>query len=106
MFAKIYILFDLVHANKAQVVKTLKGKSGVSMVEALEGPPDVIMVIDASHRQRAAEYFMNILDSIGGMIENLRMIPVIELSEKKSHTNLGRSQTVRGRFREEIAEYV
>jgi len=53
-------------------------------VDVLEGPPDLIAVIEASGRQKTAEYLMDIMGSVNGMTENLRVLPVRILGEKEA----------------------
>jgi hypothetical protein len=72
---RVYVLLDLVHTDITQVARLLRGKCGVTAVDVLEGPPDLLMVIEAPERQRAAEYLMDVLDSVGGMTEDLRVMP-------------------------------
>ncbi|MFW6102533.1 MAG: hypothetical protein ACOC6O_02630, partial [Chloroflexota bacterium] len=63
MSARIYILFDLVHANSAQVARIFHGKPGLAEIDVLDGSPSIMMVIEASEKLKAAEYLVNILDS-------------------------------------------
>lgn len=37
----------------------------------LDGPPTIIMVIEAPERLKAGDYLVDILDSVEGMTENL-----------------------------------
>ena len=58
MSAKVYILLDLVNVDSEQVARTLRSKSGVTTVDVLEGPPDLLVVIEAPQRQKAGECLM------------------------------------------------
>lgn len=84
MLARVYVLLDMVHADSAEVARILRGKGGVAEIDMLEGPPDIIMIIEAPNRKKAAEYLTSILDSVDGMIENLHVLPVRKYSIKKS----------------------
>ena len=55
MNARVYILLDIVHGKSEYVIQALRGKPGVVMVDPLEGPPDVILVVEAPKRQKLAE---------------------------------------------------
>ena len=46
MNARVYILLDIVDGKAEQVVQVLQEIPGVVMVEALEGPPDMILVME------------------------------------------------------------
>lgn len=76
MSAKVYVLLDLVHARGAQVTRILRRKPGVAEIDVLDGQPSIMMVIEAPERLKAREYLVNVLDSVDGMIENLRVLPV------------------------------
>ena len=90
MSAKVYVFLDLVHADIEQVARTLRSKPGVATVDVLEGPPDLLTVIEAPQRQKAGECLMGLLDSIDGMIENLYMLPVQEPMGKRSKVETGK----------------
>jgi hypothetical protein len=60
---------------------------GVVRVEILDGPPDMIMTIVAPERQKAAEYLMDILDSLDGITEDLHVLPVRRYTERNLHRN-------------------
>jgi hypothetical protein len=57
------------------------------MIDVLEGPPDIITIIEAPERQKVTEYIMDILDSVDSICENLRVLPVRESVEKKPGRN-------------------
>jgi hypothetical protein len=88
MSAKVYVLLDLVHADSAQLAQILRGKPGVAEIDVLEGPPSIIMVVEAPERLKAGEYLVDILDSVDGMTENLRVLPVRQ-SVGKSPVEIG-----------------
>jgi hypothetical protein len=74
--AKVYVLLDLVHTDSVQLAQILRGKRGVAEIDVLEGPPSIIMIVEAPETLKAGEYFVDILDSVDGMTENLRVLPV------------------------------
>jgi hypothetical protein len=92
MPAKVYVLLDLVHSDSLRVTRILREKPGVAIVDVLEGPPDIIMTIEATERQEAAQYLMNALASVDDMTENLRVLPVHRSAGKKSHRDCKASQ--------------
>jgi len=76
MSAKVYVHLDLVQADSVQLAQILRGKPGVAEIDVLEGPPSIIMVVEAPGRLKAGEYLVDILDSVDGMTKNLRVLPV------------------------------
>ena len=76
MSAKVYVLLDLVSGEGDRVARILRGKPGVATVDTLEGPPDVLVVIEAPERQMAAECLMRILDSVDSVTNDFRVLPV------------------------------
>ena len=103
MSAKVYLLLDLVSADSEQVAQTLRSNPGVATVDVLEGPPDLLTVIEAPQRQKAAEYLMGLLDSVDGMIDNLRVLPVQEPTAKRSLVETGKRDTgLKRRMKEEV----
>jgi hypothetical protein len=103
MSAKVYLLLDLVNVDSEQVARTLRSKPGVVTVDVLEGPPDLLTVIEAPQRQKAAEYLMGLLDSVDGMIENLHVLPVQEHTGKRSSVETGKRDTgLERKLKEEV----
>jgi hypothetical protein len=74
MSAKAYVLLNVVH-EKQQVVRALRGKPGVLMVDVVEGPPDVVVVLGARGRQRLAKLTIEALASVETMTEGLQLLP-------------------------------
>jgi len=48
MGARVYILLNIVDGKAGQVAQVLQESPGVVMADALEGPPDVIIVVRAT----------------------------------------------------------
>ena len=49
------MLIDAVEGKAGQIAQMLRGQPGVKMVDLLEGPPDVIMMLQARSRQELVE---------------------------------------------------
>jgi len=92
MPAKVYVILDLVHTYSAHVAQILRTKPGVAQIDLLDGAPSIIMVIEAPERLKAGEYLVDVLDSVDGMIENLRVLPV-DQSLAKSPAKSARRMT-------------
>ena len=76
MSAKAYVLLNVVHEKQQQqVVRALRGKPGVLMVDVVEGPPDVVVLLGARGRQRLAKLTIEALASVETMTEGLQLLP-------------------------------
>ena len=51
-----------------------------------------VVTIKATGRQKAANYLMNVLDSVDGMTENLRVLPVREDAAQSGHQRAGKRE--------------
>ena len=72
---KVYILLDTVDGKAEQVVQVLQEIPGVVIVEALEGPPDVILVVEATERQHLAKLTVQALTLVETMTERIQLLP-------------------------------
>ena len=73
MGSRFYILLDIVDGKAEQVTQVLRQSPGVVMADTLEGPPDVIMVMETAERQQLAKLTMQALTSVGTMTEHVRL---------------------------------
>jgi hypothetical protein len=76
MSVRAYVLLRLAKGNPALVAQALRCKPGVLMADPLEGPPDVIVVVEAPERQKLADLTVRALSSVETMIENVRLLPI------------------------------
>jgi hypothetical protein len=83
MSAKVYILLNVSNRNSTRVIEMLKGQKGVTIADMLEGPPDIVLVIAAPDRQKLADRAIHAIASVEDMIENIRLLPAIAVSETK-----------------------
>jgi len=72
---KVYVLLDIVDGKAEQVVQVLQETPGVVMVETLEGPPNVIIVMEAAERQHLAKLTIQALTLVETMTERLQLLP-------------------------------
>ena len=75
MSARAYILLRTVEGKAERVAQTLRGEPGVVIADALERPPDVIMVVEASEREKLAELTIQALGSVEAMTEDVHLLP-------------------------------
>ena len=75
METRVYILLDVAENMADQVISTVRGGKGVTTADALDGPPDVILVLEARNRQRLAELTNRVLASVEAMTESITVLP-------------------------------
>jgi len=90
---KACILLDIVDGKIEQVVQILRETPGVVMVEALEGPPDVILVMAAAERQHLAKLTIRALALVETMTEHLCLLPA---RDRLNSTNAQKFSLVNG----------
>ncbi len=76
MSTKVYVLLDVKDGKAEQVAQVLRESPGVAMVDALEGPPDIIRVIEAEERQQLAKLTIQAVGSVETTTENVCLLPV------------------------------
>ena len=79
---KVYILLDIVDGKAEQVVHILQEIPGVLMVDALEGPPDIVVVIEAPEREQLAKWTIEALASVEMLTEQVRLLPIRDGSNR------------------------
>ena len=72
---RAYVLLDIMDGKAKQVPQVLRKSPGVVMAAAVEGPPDVIMVVEASDRQKLAGLTGQALAAVESMTENFLLLP-------------------------------
>ena len=75
MNAKVYVLLSVKEGKAEQAFQTLRSKAGVRLLDVLEGPPDVIMMVQARERRRLAEVTVEALASVENITEDLQLLP-------------------------------
>ncbi len=74
MSVRVYVLLDIVEGKSEYVVQMLRSRTGVVLVDSLEGRPDVIVVVEAPNRQGLAEALMPVIGCVDGITEDLRLL--------------------------------
>ncbi len=75
MIARAYVLLDIKDGKLGEVAKVLRAMSGVVLTDILEGPPDIIIAVEASEREKLAEFTVQALASVEDMTEDIRLLP-------------------------------
>ncbi len=71
---RVYALLDIAHGKAHEVADMLRNRPGVVLVDPLKGPPDLIMVIEASAREELVSLTLQALNSVESMTEGLRLL--------------------------------
>ncbi len=75
MGARAYLLLDVIDSRSGEVARVLRGRPGVVKADMLEGPPHVIVVVEAANRQELAELTVQVLASVETMTEHMQLLP-------------------------------
>jgi len=73
---RAYLLLHVAEEKSKEVARLLRQKPGVLMADIVEGPPDVIAIIEASERKVLADLTVQALSSVENMLENVRLLPI------------------------------
>ena len=98
MSARAYVLLDVVQGDPAEVVRALRGRTGVIMADVIEGPPDVVMVVEARGRHRLAELTIEALSAVENMTGDLKLLPVSANGSRYGHITATRADKSRNRM--------
>jgi len=79
---KVYVLLDMVDGKAEHVVQVLQEIPGVVMVETLEGPPDIVVLIEAPEREQLAKWTIDALASVEMLTEQVRLLPTRDGSNR------------------------
>ena len=61
---RAYMLLEVSDGKLESVVRALRSMAGIASLDILEGPPDVIMTIEAPGRKRLAELTVQALAAV------------------------------------------
>ena len=75
MSTRAYVLINSVEGKAPEVLTTLRGKPGIKFMDYLEGPPDIIVILQACTRQKLAELTNHVLYLVESLIENFQVLP-------------------------------
>ena len=92
MNAKVYVLLRVKEGKSEQAVHTLRSKAGVRLADVLEGPPDVIMMVQARERHHLADLTVEALASIEDITEDLQLLPTPDGCSAPALTKVLRSK--------------
>ena len=76
MSARAYILIDAVEGKAHEVVRILRRKAGVAFADCVQGPPDIVMGVEAEDNQKLADLTIKALASVENQTEDSQVLPV------------------------------
>lgn len=76
MSVRVYVLLNVTDEKAEPVIQTLRNKPGVTLVDRLEGPPDVVLLAEAPNRRKLAKLTIEALTSVESMTEDIWLFPV------------------------------
>lgn len=76
MGTRVYVLLNIKNGKSVQVAKTLQGKPGIMAANLVDGPPEIVMLVEASDRQKLAELTNHALASVEAMTEGIWLLPI------------------------------
>jgi len=84
MSVRVYVLLDIVDGKSEYAIQALRNKTGVVLVDWLEGQWDVITAIEASNRMRLAQLLVQAISSVDTITEDLQLLPTCDGSSMES----------------------
>ncbi len=73
--ARAYVLLRALPGTRRHLVETLAEQPGVVTVDVVEGPLDIVLVIEGPDRTRLARNLMKALASVETEFDGLEMLP-------------------------------
>jgi len=97
MSAGVYVLIDTIEGKAKQVAKILHGQPGITVVDCVEGPPDIVMMAEAEDQQAMARLTVQAPATVENLTNDIRFLPV---TSRTTHSFL--SNYLYGRNKYEI----
>jgi hypothetical protein len=72
--SRIYVLLSVIPGNVEYAVELIRDIPGVRTVDALEGDPNLLLMIEAKDRLQLAESLIKALSAPGDIIEDLDLL--------------------------------
>ena len=98
MSARAYLLLKIVQGKAKEAARLLQDEVGVVAVDILEGPPDIIVLMEASGRSTLARLTVGAMASVEALTEDIQLLPVQDAPKKEKRLALSRrhdGQTLR-----------
>ena len=76
MSARVYVMIDAVEGKAKKVAEILCGQPVITVVDCVEGPPDIVMMAEAEAQQAMAHLTVQALDTVENLTNDIRFLPV------------------------------
>ena len=76
MSHRVYILLDIADGKSEEVAQSLWIRPGIVKVDLLEGSPNLLVICEATNRQKLAELTVEALAAVEQDTENMHLLPV------------------------------
>jgi len=81
--ARAYLLLKIVQGKAEEAARLLRDAVGVVAVDVLEGPPDIIVLMEASGRSTLARLAVRVIASVEALTEDIQLLPARMPRKKK-----------------------
>jgi len=81
--ARAYLLLNIVQGKAEEAARLLRDEVGVVAVDMLEGPPDIIALMEASGRSTLARLAVRVIASVEALTEDIQLLPARMHRKKK-----------------------
>ena len=81
--SRIYVLLSVIPGNVEYAVELIRDIPGVTTVDALEGDPNLLLMIEAKDRLQLADCLTKALSAPGDIIEDLDLLIPSEQCNKR-----------------------
>ena len=72
---RVYLLIDVLNSSAEYVAQVLRGSPGVIIVDTLEDPPDIVIVVEAPDREQLAKWAIEALSSVENITGQVQLLP-------------------------------
>jgi hypothetical protein len=72
--SRIYVLLSVTPGNVEDAAELIRNSPGVTIVDKLEGNPNLLLMIEANNRIQLADCLIKALSAPGDIIENLDIL--------------------------------
>ncbi len=91
MSARAYLLLNIVQGKSEEAARILRDEVGVVAVDMLEGPPDIIVLIEASGRSTLARLTVRAIASVEALTQDIQLLPAcLTMGHDATKENAGR----------------
>jgi hypothetical protein len=78
MTSRVYVLLDILENQAAATIQNLQRTEGVVAIDALEGHPNFLLIVEAPDRQKLVESMMPALSLLERVTKDLRLLLIRE----------------------------